>query len=112
MTPKQRALWTQLGWTKDNWATGQGAWSESRDWKQLPPDALAAAKQLGFDEQSWDKWDAMTEETRALWTKLGWDEESWASGEGVWSEGLDWRELKPEDRAIAKQLGFDEHSCA
>jgi hypothetical protein len=57
------------------------------DWDELPKDAQAAAKTLGYNEKIWDSngkapsdskdWDDLSEAEQAAAKVLGYDEDSW-----------------------------------
>ena len=60
---------------------------EEYDWAELPADALAAAKTLGYNENIWDTdkqveaddcdWDELTSEQQAAAKVLGYSEKTW-----------------------------------
>lgn len=65
---------------------------EDNDWKELPEDAKAAAKALGYNKKMWngdrepaccdEYWKDLTQEQQEAATVLGYDEKSWDSDGG------------------------------
>jgi hypothetical protein len=51
--PEKKAFET-LGWSRDNWNSGNLAPSASKDWSDLTRDQRNAAQALGYSEKNWD----------------------------------------------------------
>jgi hypothetical protein len=50
--PEKKAFET-LGWSSDNWNSGNAA-SSSKDWSDLTRNERNAAQALGYNEKNWD----------------------------------------------------------
>jgi hypothetical protein len=50
--PEKKAFET-LGWSSDNWSSGNPA-SSSKDWSELTRNEKNAAQALGYNEKNWD----------------------------------------------------------
>lgn len=106
---EKQALWGQLGWNADNWASGAGVAAEDLNWQSLSTQQREAASALGFSQDTWDDFEDLPAERQKLWEVLGWDAQNWASGEGVESEKLMWDELHSSQQEAAQELGFSKN---
>ena len=54
LSSSTRQLWSKLGWTAENWETGDGVETEGMAWNDLTEEQQQAALELSFDEAEWD----------------------------------------------------------
>lgn len=97
---------------------------ERLDWDTLlneKPDALFAAKYLGFNQPSWDHhvnhynnyewWELVEEDVQGCFVKLGWDEAIWngTNPDGITKPATDsktWVQLNKKEKSAARCIGF------
>jgi hypothetical protein len=56
LSDEDRVMWETLGWSADNWESGDVE-TEGMAWNDLSADQKQAALQLSFDEDLWDEHD-------------------------------------------------------
>ena len=52
---EKQELWNVLGWTAENWSTGEGVKTEKLSWEELSAEQRTAAELLGFPHDAWDE---------------------------------------------------------
>jgi len=54
LSADKQKLWGVLGWTAENWATGDGVESENLSWSEMSAEQIEAAEGLGLSADVWD----------------------------------------------------------
>jgi hypothetical protein len=49
-----QTVWAKLGWSAENWASGDGVATERMAWNDLSAEQKQAALELSYDERLWD----------------------------------------------------------
>ncbi len=57
LSPRERELWTVLGWRESKWDRNDPPPSAGKDWINLSFDEQYAAAELGFTNSLWDSFE-------------------------------------------------------
>ncbi|CAJ1953612.1 unnamed protein product [Cylindrotheca closterium] len=114
--PDAKSAVNALGWEVN---TASSLWypADTRTWDELSSEERKAARVLGFNGYSWhdtfsgyrhisSTLDELAEEQQNACETLDWTEEKWGIPKLVQNEERMWRDLTPEEKQAAKEMGF------
>ncbi len=124
-------LWGKLGWNSNNWDGPASNYPSTftTPWNSLSSDQREAAKDLGYNERSWDfdatrghdaqasgtpdgnwqkyYWADIAATEQNYWKKLGWSGDNWDNNSPQPSSvNKQWPELTQNEKLAANYLGY------